>query len=109
MALESDPAWDVAPNAMAWMCYTSWDGLHPRSPASLSIRPIPTGFAVTVRLDSEAQVGTYEVSSFGGILERLEEIIRNRVRIWKELERGKGAQKLREERKKIEDARNAKD
>lgn len=94
---------------MAWLCYTSWDGLNPRGAGLLTIVPIPLGFRVTVKLESEAQSGSFEVTRFDAILDVLEEAIRTGRPIWRTLDKGTGARRLKEERRKIEDARKAKE
>jgi hypothetical protein len=103
-----DPAWEACPTAVSWLCLRSWDAIQPRKPGRLTVTPTATGWQATLTLDSEARKGSVRFRWFEELLPQLEALCLGRVGEWVELETGKGAQRLRDERRKLLDARKAK-
>jgi hypothetical protein len=102
-----DPLRQSHPNLAAWLTFRSWDGLQPREPARLSFSPNPTGFVVSISGYTEGQKCAVKVTHLGEWLDALEAALSGDGGDWSELEQGKGAQRLKSERRKLLDARNA--
>ncbi len=100
-----DAIWKSHPTLARYLFKGSWDGITPRVAGRLAINVTPTGLAVTITMPSEAQARTESVDTFADLLDVLEDAIVNRPRGWREVTRGPGAQKLREDRKKLRDTR----
>jgi|SRR5580658_798577 hypothetical protein len=94
---------------LAWFLFAkSWDGIAPREPGVLTIAVKPTGLTATLKMPSEAQSLSITVSFSTHIFDALERCLRTREGDWKELKAGPGAQKLREDRKKLLETRKPK-
>jgi hypothetical protein len=103
-----DPLRDSHPNLAAWLTFRSWNGLVARELGRLSTTPTPTGWTVSISGYAEAQKVTVRVQYFHEWMDALEAALRDGSGDWTELEVGKGAQTLKQERRKLLDAEESK-
>jgi hypothetical protein len=103
-----DPLWATHPLLARLLFVSSWNGYVPREHGRISVSVTATGVQGTLTLPSEAQVRTERATTILQLLDVFEDGIQNRPREWRELKVGPGAQKLREERKKLVETRKGK-
>jgi hypothetical protein len=96
------------PTLWGFLFRKSWNGYDPRECGVLSISIRPTGVTASVKLPSEAWQVTVLSTYIGEVFDLLDHALRTRSGDWKELKNGPGAQKLREERKKLRETRKQK-
>ncbi len=103
-----DPLIKTHPLLASFLFRKSWNKIELRESAVITITVSPVGVAASLKMPSEAQQLTSRCSFVSELLDRLENDLANRTGEWKELKSGSGAQKIRENRKKMVEIEKAK-
>jgi len=103
-----DGLWQSFPELARFLFLKSWNGYDPRECGMITIVARPTGVTAWLKLPSEAQQISVLVTRVLDVFPALEHALLHRSGDWKELKNGPGAQKLREERKKLRETRKEK-
>lgn len=102
-----DPLWQSHHTLAEFLFKKSWNGYDPREPAVLTISVRPTGLTITCKMPSEAKSCTILVRSSGDMFDAINHALETYSGDWKDLKSGPGAQKLREDRKKLRETRKS--
>jgi hypothetical protein len=88
------------------MTWRSWDGVEPREPSRINFSVNGYGWTVTLTDYQLAQKLQVRVPHFLQWMDVVEEALTEGKGDWQELTEGKGAQKLKAERRKLLDAKD---
>jgi len=102
---EDEPLRKTHPQVWRFLFKKTWNEIDPREVGVLTVAVRPTGLSVTLKMPTEAQSCTILVRHTTHIWDALERALLYREGDWKELKSGPGAQKIREERKKLRETR----
>jgi hypothetical protein len=102
-----DPLRRTHPHLFQYLCNKTWNKLVPREVGSISIRPVPDGFSVTLFCTTEARKYPLTVRHLGELFDALEHALTDPKFPSVELTTGPGAQLLKQKRKALLDAGGA--
>jgi hypothetical protein len=96
----TDPAAKQFPVLWYWATERTWNGIEPRELPFLSIQASTDGWRVSIADSNLARRYSVVVQRLGDWMQALDLVLRNSDSPYTELKKGKGADKLRNQRKK---------
>jgi hypothetical protein len=102
-----DPIRKKFPYLSAFLFRKSWNGSASRQTARLTITATTRGLRVRLTCPTEGKEAEIDVRHWDELLPALEEVCATDSKCWRELDRGPGAVKRRENRKKKDDTRGS--